>query len=217
MSPEYVKHNVADNELVMASEECRPIILYTMKAMLDIHGRGFSDSAFCNPLTRPRLPSAILFAVAGWSGGIPINDIEAYDVRADCWVNVAEHKGTPKAYQGTAFLDGSLYCIGGFDNFHHFSSVDRLDLVTQTWQEVAPMHSKRCYVTVTVMDGYIYAIGGFDGLDRLQTAERYKHSTNQWTMIASMNEQRSDASSTHLCGKVGRAKEQLRISETARC
>lgn len=60
-------------------------------------------------------------------------------------------------------------CLGGFDSFDQFSSVDR------------SMHSKHCYVSVTVMDSHICAIGGFDGEDRLRTAERYKPSTNQWT------------------------------------
>uniref|UniRef100_A0AAZ1XHW6 Uncharacterized protein n=1 Tax=Oreochromis aureus TaxID=47969 RepID=A0AAZ1XHW6_OREAU len=77
------------------------------------------------------------------------------------------------------------------------------DLTTHTWQELAPMHSYRCYVSVTAMDGYIYAMGGFDGYSRLNSVERYQPSTNQWTLIASMHQQRSDASCTTLHHKVG--------------
>uniref|UniRef100_A0A8C4EHZ1 BTB domain-containing protein n=1 Tax=Dicentrarchus labrax TaxID=13489 RepID=A0A8C4EHZ1_DICLA len=202
MSPEYIIDKVADNELVKASEECRPILLKTMEAMLDIRTRRFSDSSLCNPLARPRLPPDFLFAVGGWSGGSPTNDIEVYDVRADRWVNISNSEGVPRAYHGTAFLNGSLYCVGGFDSVEQYSTVDRFDLGLHTWHEVAPMHSCRCYVSVTAMDGCIYAIGGYNGRDRLETAERYEPSTNQWTLIAPMNEQRSDASCTSFGGKV---------------
>ncbi|XP_038577488.1 kelch-like protein 10 [Micropterus salmoides] len=202
MNPEYIIDSVTENELVKASEECRPILVKTLEDMLDLRTRRFSDSIICNSLARPRLPPAILLAVGGWSGGSPINCIEAYDVRADRWVSVTKSEETPRAYHGAAFLNGSLYCVGGFDSVEQFSTVHRFDLGTHTWQEVAPMHSSRCYVSITVMDGFIYAMGGYDGHHRLQTAERYQPSTNQWTLIAPMHEQRSDASCTVLHGKV---------------
>ncbi|XP_040908268.1 kelch-like protein 10 [Toxotes jaculatrix] len=202
MSPEYIMESVKDNEMVKASEECQQILLETMEVMLEVRTTRFSDSVFYNPLARPRLPSAILLAIGGWSGGNPTNGFEAYDVRADRWVKVTEIEWAPRAYHGTAFLNGSVYCIGGFDAIEQFSTAHRFDLGTHTWQEVAPMHSCRCYVSVTVMDGYIYAIGGYDGQDRLETAERYEPRTNQWTYIASMHDQRSDASCTALRGKV---------------
>ncbi|XP_040009990.1 kelch-like protein 10 [Xiphias gladius] len=202
ISPEYIMESVNPNEVVKASEECRPILLKTMEAMLDARTRRFSNCIFYNPLARPRLPPAILLAIGGWSDGNPINGIEAYDVRADRWVSVTDDEVVPRAYHGIAFLNGSVYRVGGFDSVEQFGTVHRFDLGTHTWQEVAPMHSSRCYVSITVMDGYIYAMGGYDGHDRLETAERYQPTTNQWTLIASMHEQRSDASCTTLRGKV---------------
>lgn len=209
MTPAYITDNVSNNEVVKASKECRPILLKAMQAMLDLRTRNFSESVFCNPLARPRLPPAILLAIGGWSGGSPTNTIEAYNVRAHRWVNVTNSEEAPRAYHGAAFLNGSVYCVGGFDSVEQFSSVRKFDLATQTWHEVAPMHFSRCYVSVTVMDGYIYAMGGFDGRYRLETAERYQPGTNQWTVIAPMNEQRSDASCTTLHGKVCGAKESV--------
>ncbi|XP_054464570.1 kelch-like protein 10 [Anoplopoma fimbria] len=203
MSPEYITDSVRNNELVRASKECRPILIRTLAAMLDLQTKLVPDSIFYNPLARPRLPPAIMLAVGGWSSGSPTNGIEAYDVRADRWVNIPNNEDkTPRAYHGAVFLDGSVYCVGGFDSVEQFSSVHRFDLVTHTWQEVTQMHSSRCYVSVTVMDGCIYAIGGFDGHNRLRSAERYQSRINQWTLIAPMHEQRSDASCTTLSGKV---------------
>ncbi|XP_070694999.1 kelch-like protein 10 [Pempheris klunzingeri] len=202
MSPEYVLNSITHNELVKASKECQPILLKTLQVMLDLRTRRLSDLASCNALARPRLPPAILLAIGGWSGGSPINSIEAYDVRAKTWFPIIHNEEIPRAYHGTAFLNGSLYCVGGFDSIQQFSSMDKFDLGTHTWQEVAPMHSRRCYVSITVMDGYIYAIGGYNGQHRLKTAERYQPSANQWTLIAPMHHQRSDASCTTLRGKV---------------
>ncbi|TKS77341.1 Kelch-like protein 10 [Collichthys lucidus] len=202
MSPGDIIENVTYNELVRSSKECRPILHRARKAILDTQTNMFSQYTFCNPLTRPRLPAAYLLAVGGWTNGHTTNEIEAYDIRANCWFSVAENDEVPRAYLGTAIFNGSLYCIGGFDGAEYFNTVDKFDLGTNTWQEVAPMHTRRCYVSVTVLDEFIYALGGFDGEDRLETAERYQPSTNQWTLIESMNEKRSDASCTTFHGRV---------------
>ncbi|XP_060914277.1 kelch-like protein 10 [Labrus mixtus] len=199
---QYILERVTTNELVKASEECQAILNKTMETILDQGTRSFIDLISSNPLAQPRLPSSIMLVVGGWSAGGPTNDIQAYDIRADCWANIPNDSDDPRAYHGAVFLNGSLYCVGGFDGVVHFSTMTRFDLITRTWQEVAPMHSKRCYVSITVLDGCIYAIGGYDGLERLETAERYEPCTNQWTLIASMHDQRSDASCTTLNGKV---------------
>uniref|UniRef100_A0A3Q3MFM1 Kelch-like protein 10 n=1 Tax=Mastacembelus armatus TaxID=205130 RepID=A0A3Q3MFM1_9TELE len=202
MCPEYLMDIVNGNGVVKENEDCHTILLKALDIMLEARTKSFSNNFLWCPLACPRLPSAILLAIGGWSGGSPTNAIEAYDVRAGCWVSVPNDDAVPRAYHGTAFFNGSVYSIGGFDSGQQFSAVHRFDLATQTWHEVAPMHSKRCYVSVTVMDGYIYALGGYDGHDRLDTAERYRPSTNQWTLIASMHQQRSDASCATLRGKV---------------
>ncbi|XP_061455673.1 GATOR2 complex protein WDR24 isoform X4 [Rhineura floridana] len=202
MHAEYFMNNVKMHDYVKDSEECKPIVIDALKAMYDLNMNGPSSSDFTNPLTRPRLPYAILFAIGGWSGGSPTNAIETYDARADRWVNVTCQQESPRAYHGAAYLKGYVYIIGGFDSVDYFNSVKRFEPVKKTWHQVAPMHSRRCYVSVTVLDNFIYAMGGFDGYVRLNTAERYEPETNQWTLIAPMHEQRSDASATTLYGKV---------------
>ncbi|XP_057713562.1 kelch-like protein 10 [Corythoichthys intestinalis] len=156
----------------------------------------------CSKMARPRLSSAILLAIGGWSGSNPTKCIEAYDIHANSWVSLLDDMDQARAYCGAAFLHNAIYCLGGFDGTEHYNTVSRFDLNTHTWQEVAPMHFRRCYVSVTVLNGCIYAIGGHDGRVRLKTAEYYTPETNQWTLIASMQEQRSDASCTALNDKV---------------
>uniref|UniRef100_A0A8C4X7Z4 Uncharacterized protein n=1 Tax=Erpetoichthys calabaricus TaxID=27687 RepID=A0A8C4X7Z4_ERPCA len=80
--------------------------------------------------------------------------------------------------------------------------VHRLDPVTRVWQEVAPMHSCRCYFSVVALNDFIYALGGFDGHSLLNTAEKYNTELNQWSSTSSMNVRRNDASATALNGKV---------------
>ncbi|XP_070691971.1 kelch-like protein 10 [Pempheris klunzingeri] len=202
MSVEYLRINVRSNELVKNNHECLHMTTEALHTINLIMANRPSVSGLCTPLARPRLPNAILLAIGGWSGGDPTNGIEAYDVRADCWFNVTDNRERPRAYHGTAFLNGYVYCVGGFDRVEYFNSMRRYDLSTNTWHEAAPMYCRRCYVSVTVMNGCIYAMGGYDGHTRLSTAERYRPDTNQWYLIAPMHEQRSDASCTTLQNKV---------------
>ncbi|XP_009992503.1 PREDICTED: kelch-like protein 10 [Chaetura pelagica] len=198
----YFINKVKRHDYVKDNEECKDLIIDTLTEMYIFNMHGPSRSGFTNPLSRPRLPSTLLFAVGGWSGRSPTNAIETYDSRADTWLNVTCQQGRPLAYHGTAYLKGFIYIIGGFDSVGYYSSVKRFDPRKKTWQQVAPMHSQRCYISVTTLHDSIYAMGGYNGNTRLDTAERYEPESNQWTLIASMNDQRSDASATTLHEKV---------------
>ncbi|XP_073325883.1 kelch-like protein 10 [Pagrus major] len=190
---------VMSNELVKSNAECFQMV----KEIMENKDRLTSPALVMrDSVARPRLPNAILLAIRGWSRDDPTNSIEAYDIRADLWINLTNNQECPRAYHDTAFLDRYVYCVGGFDRAEHFNTVCRLDLSTHTWQEVAPMHFRRCFVCITVLNGCIYAIGGHDGHVRLRTAECYRPNTNQWTIIPSMHEIRSDASCTTLNNKI---------------
>ncbi|KAM9494995.1 kelch-like protein 10 [Clarias gariepinus] len=194
----YFMDNVRNNILVANDTACRRIIYSVLLNMYDLN----TDKFLSSDLTLPRLPSAILLAIGGWSHEGPTNAIEAYDPRADCWVNVTCCGESPRAYQGVVYLNGFVYCMGGYEGRNYINSMHRFDPITRTWAEVGPMHCRRCYVSVCALDNYIYAMGGFDGTERLNTAERYNPENNQWRMIAPMHERRSDASATVLNGKV---------------
>ncbi|XP_064001749.1 kelch-like protein 10 [Pogoniulus pusillus] len=201
MPAEYFLANVQTHCYVRESEECKALIIDAMTEMYQL-SMSSADSELLSPLSRPRLPYSVLFAIGGWSGESPTNAIEVYDPRVDQWVDITREGEGPLAYHNAAYLEGFIYVIGGFDSVDCSSSVKRLDLLKKTWQEVAPMHYKRCYVSVAVLNNVIYAMGGFDGHVRLNTAERYHPESNQWTMIAPMHEQRSDASAASLHDKV---------------
>ncbi|XP_073340308.1 kelch-like protein 10 [Pagrus major] len=199
MSQDHLWTTVMSSELVKSNAECFQMV----KEILETKDRLTSPALVMrDSVARPRLPNAILLAIGGWRRGDPTNGIEAYDIRADLWINLTNSQERPRAYHSTAFLDGYVYCVGGFDGVEHFSSVHRLDLSTHTWQEVAPMHFRRCYLCITVLNGCIYAMGGYNGHVRLRTAECYRPDTNQWTIIPPMHEHRSDASCTTINNKI---------------
>ncbi|XP_035260120.1 kelch-like protein 10 [Anguilla anguilla] len=202
MNADYFMNNVKKNSLVKDSEECKPIIIKALKAMYDLDMNGSSSPLLCNPLARQRLPYTILLCIGGCSTNGPSNAVEAFDARADRWVDVTLREGPRLAYHGTATLNGFVYCVGGYNNIDYMSSVHKFNPVTRTWHQVAPMHWRRCYVSVAILDGLIYAMGGFDGYMRHNSAERYEPERNQWTLIPPMHVQRSDASATSLHGKV---------------
>ncbi|XP_072563198.1 kelch-like protein 10 [Paramormyrops kingsleyae] len=197
MKADYLMKTVKNNGLVKASAECRLIISEALKAMCD----GPPNSDFQSPLLRPRLPYEILLAIGGWTDH-QSNKIEAYDTRADRWVDVTQPSEIPWAYHGAVYLKGFVYCIGGSEPILSSSRMQKFDLIARTWHQVAPMHSCRSSVSVIVLSDFIYAMGGCDGPTDLSTAERYNPETNTWSFIQPMNQPRMAASATTLNGKI---------------
>lgn len=204
MTAQYLQYNVIDNAVVKDNIECISIINDAVTEFIGFRERGPSNYDYSNPLTRPRLPSAILLVSGGKDGSTPATILKAYDARADRWSRVSTEE-ICRAHHGAAVLNGFMYLIGGCSREAHLNTVQRFDLVTRTWHQVAPMNFCRCYVSVAVLNGCIYAMGGFNGQAYHKTVECYRHETDQWTMVAPMRAKRCGASATTLNGKVGEA------------
>ncbi|XP_052248036.1 kelch-like protein 10 [Dreissena polymorpha] len=206
LTTQYFVEKVKTHPYVKESDECKPIIIETLKFLYDLDMEEDKAVDLTSPLARPRVPHELLFVVGGWSGGSPTNIVETYDTRADKWVVSDAMDTGPRAYHGTACIGHMIYIIGGFDGMEYFNSVRCFDAINKTWSEVSPMNAKRCYVSVTLLDGLIYALGGYDGHTRQSSAERYFPRKNQWSLIQPMNHQRSDASAAchdnriYICG-----------------
>lgn len=199
---EYIRLNMLQNELVNSNALCCRNIEEGFNIMNQMDAFDPPLIVARNAMAYPRFPKSILLATGGWSGNNPTQAVEAYDISTHHWVTPGSQLDRRRAYHGVVFLNGNVYCLGGFDRLEKFNIMQKYDFYTGMWSEAAPMHYRRCYVSVTVLNGMIYAIGGYDGYERLKTAECYNPETNQWTLIASMNEQRSDASCTTLNNKV---------------
>ncbi|XP_044066355.1 kelch-like protein 10 [Siniperca chuatsi] len=201
MTADYLQNSVIDNAMVKDSVECMPIINDAVTAFIDFRANGRSKTVYSNLLNRPRLPPAILLATGGKDGNTAATSLEAYDVRAECWVTVSAEE-IWRAHHGSAVLNNFVYLIGGCSHEIYLNTVQRFDLVTCTWHQVAPMNFCRCYVSVAVQNGCIYAMGGFNGQAYYNTVECYKPETDKWTMMAPMRAKRCGASATTLNGKV---------------
>jgi kelch-like protein 10 len=203
---QYFMEKVKAHRYVKNNADVGPIVRETIQFLCNLQALPTPNAEMTTPLfALPRLPHEIIFAIGGWSQGSPQTRIETYDTRADRWVSVPAHyedPAGPRSYHGTAVIGTKLYLVGGFNGPDYFNKCCRFDAVKKTWKEIAPMHNRRCYVSVTVANGIIYALGGYDGGTRLRTAERYCPRTNQWSMIAPMHFRRSDADACSLNGKI---------------
>ncbi len=205
MNETYFAQNVAQNAYVCESNQCRAIVESVNNFYRDCNRLQFVTEEMQTPkLAQPRIPHDIVFAVGGWSIGSPTAVVESYDSRADRWMRpecMLDPQGA-RAYHGCAILDAKMYVIGGFDGLEYFNSCRCYDFDAKEWYNIAPMNTRRCYVSVTVLNGVIYAMGGYDGHNRQSTAEKYDPETNQWTLLPNMNVARSDADATTLNGRI---------------
>ncbi|XP_025096132.1 kelch-like protein 10 [Pomacea canaliculata] len=202
LTTQFFVEKVKSHPYVRESEPAKPIVIETLKFLYDLDMDDKKEVDMNNPIARPRVPYEVLFVIGGWSGGSPTNMVETYDTRADRWVVCENPDSGPRAYHGTVAVGFKIYVIGGFDGVEYFNNCRVFDPVLKVWQEAAPMHAKRCYVSVALLNDFIYAMGGFDGHVRQNSVERYNPATNQWSLVQPMNHQRSDARATTLEGKI---------------
>ncbi|XP_043677312.1 kelch-like protein 10 [Vespula pensylvanica] len=202
MSYNYFADNVLNWKLIREDETCQRTLQSAKAYLTEQDNKQNGEIDMKNPLSRPRVPYEILFAIGGWSAGSPTSFVETYDTRADRWFLSVSTDLTPRAYHGICALNDLIYMIGGFDGNEHFNTVRCFDPVTKEWRERACMYHARCYVSVCTHGGKIYALGGYNGRTRMNSAERYEPQKNQWEMIPPMNRQRSDASAAALRNKI---------------
>ncbi|XP_041866344.1 kelch-like protein 10 [Melanotaenia boesemani] len=194
MPIQYLTDRVSKEALVRNNMQCVNMVISSMKTL--------RESNIERPLSLYRLPSHVLLAIGGFVDYVATAKIELYNMRTDRWMTVHNNGNALPEFCGCVYLNGFVYCIGGYDNELYLSSVQKFSLSTQIWHEVGSMHMARCYVTVAVLNGHIYAMGGCSKYETLKSAERFEPETNQWTPIAPMHEPRADAGAATLHGKV---------------
>lgn len=68
--------------------------------------------------------------------------MERLDVRLGRWQAVPS-MSSRRSSCGVAAMDGLLYCVGGNDGTMCMSSGERFNIRRNTWEPIAPMHSRR--------------------------------------------------------------------------
>jgi len=200
MSADDFKSKVIDNAMFNNSIEFMSVMNNAVMAYIDVQSKRLPNCASNNPMSRPRLPPVNLLVTGGKDDITSTKSFELYDIRSDRWANLGT--GISLSHHGAVVLDGFVYLVGGCKQDAHLNTVQRFDLLTSTWQNVVPMKSARCYLSVAVQDGLIYAMGGYNGHTYLNSAECYNPKTDRWTMIEQMNSRRCGASAASLHEKV---------------
>lgn len=121
--------------------------------------------------------------------------IEKYDPVHNEWEKLPEPEFmTSEPHVGAlATTTGYLYVIAGSDSTGKpCRLVHRLNIVTNTWENVCPLVTSTTKPGVCVLDDFIYLGGGWDGTNPLSTFERYDSSTDSWKKLRSMNRARME-------------------------
>jgi len=64
-----------------------------------------------------------------------------------------------RRYVRVGVLNGLVYAVGGYDGSAHLNTVERFNPLTNTWEPVANMASRRSSAGVAVMDDFLYVVG----------------------------------------------------------
>lgn len=136
---QYFLNKVRDHVYVRMSPETNPIIMATLKYMLDLDdGSWYLNDYLAPKLASPRFPYDLLFAIGGWYNGVPISTIETYDNRAQLWTPAIglTYRNVPRTYHGATVINHKIYCIGGYLATTSHNSCKVFDALTKTWSEV---------------------------------------------------------------------------------
>ncbi|XP_076814719.1 kelch-like protein 12 isoform X2 [Clavelina lepadiformis] len=145
----------------------------------------------------------LLYALGGLrDGNNATHTAECYDPRNGKWKYIPPMK-TCRSGLTAVVLNNEIYAIGGHDGSNglstdltsfkfslnlsrNFSSVEKFNLDTKTWTDVASMKEKRCGGSACVVDGLIWVFGGV----RAKTVEFYDPAANKWQVSTNMDRQR---------------------------
>ncbi|XP_071088582.1 kelch-like protein 5 isoform X3 [Haliotis cracherodii] len=85
---------------------------------------------------------------------------------------------------------GVMYAVGGMDCTKGATSIEKYDLRTNTWTQVANMNGRRLQFGVAVLEDKLFVVGGRDGLKTLNTVECYDPKKKSWTLMPPMSTHR---------------------------
>lgn len=123
--------------------------------------------------------------------GTPRPDIWAYDPTTDTWNAALTPMSTGRTGLAVAVVGNSIYAIGGRTatggpcsgfGFAELASVERYDIITDTWTTVASLPSARSDLAAATVGGKIYVFGGCRGSGTiLADVDVYNPVTDTWS------------------------------------
>lgn len=151
----------------------------------------------------------LLFAIGGYLDGKTSTDaVECYNPRTRKW-SLVTHMHTARMNLGVSAIPdlrdsetgvtfSFVFAVGGYSGKVILGSVERYDMMTDTWSEVCPMNTPRRNVGVGVIGRYLYAVGGSNRDDgsrsNLNSMEKYDPINDTWSEMPPMHRSRGAAS-----------------------
>ncbi len=83
----YLLNKIKTNYYLYQTSESKDLLRKRLDMNVSINNE-FRFLAYNDLWMRPRVPHELLFVVGGWSSGMPTNSIEAYDCRANVWMQL---------------------------------------------------------------------------------------------------------------------------------
>ena len=128
--------------------------------------------------------------VVGAGGGSWSKSVSKYDPSLNRW-EILKDKKLLTSDSAIVASKGFIYCIGGdVGVLGAIDRVERLNVVSQTWDEVAPMNEMRYNASAVECNEKIIVAGGWDGYVDLNSVEKYDPDVNQWTIMKPMMRER---------------------------
>lgn len=128
--------------------------------------------------------------------------VECFDVNTSTWSQVANYPVIVH-HPGVTNDDKHIYVVGGCGlRISSRDDIHRYDPLTNQWQRLPNMPTKRCALGVAYLNGKVYAAGGADNKTPLSTFEEYDIATATWQKLPDMPTSREHTFAVATNGKV---------------
>ena len=97
----------------------------------------------------------------------------------DDWTELGK-LNTPRAYHACAEVDGTLYAVGGADEYgHSLASVEKMNLSTGVWSDGPVLPYSADSVQAVTIQGNLYIVGGLGTGGKI-----CRMKGNRWEIVA---------------------------------
>ena len=117
---------------------------------------------------------------------------EVFDPVAKTWKLLSSQMIQSRYGHAAAAIGDKIFVMGGYGGGDYLNSVEVYDIISDTWEALPPMNSKRHDCSAVAVGDKVYVMGGQTKSGaRLNTAEVHDVKTRSWTSIPSMQNKRS--------------------------
>jgi chorismate mutase len=135
----------------------------------------------------------IIYSLGGVGAeNLLLTSVERFDPSTNSW-NAAPPMPRARCFHCAVAVRDAIFVMGGLETIHgpikRAKSVLKLNILSQTWSEVAPMPEHRAHARACVVGSHVYVCGGNDLGNRVTaTTYRYNVDTDAWSTLVPIPE-----------------------------